>query len=881
MNGAFPGNYGRSRRPRIIDSRRGSPFLRSTDVHSTFSKRCFIQGNLCSVCRVERAPSGTVTFLFTDIEGSTHLWDTFGEEMRLALARHDTIIRSAIEDNATYVFSTGGDGFAAVFERSGNALMAAVESQKALQDEEWPGAALIRVRMGLHTGEVEERDGDYFGPAVNRAARIMSAGHGGQILVSAVTVDVSGGQGFVDLGEYAFPGLVDRERVFQFGPDKFPALRSSGAIPSNLPADRSIFIGRQRELATVAGLTRAARIVTLTGVGGVGKTRLATQAAAGMIEEFPGGVWLVELAPLIEADQIASATASALDLPISLGADPVEVVCRFLAHRRALVVLDNCEHLIDGVATFVERILSSSRSAVVLATSREPLNLSGESVWRVPSLSIDVDGAGLGDAVDLFMERASKVRPGLVHSDSTDAAALAVCRRLDGIPLAIELAAARAGTMSIEQIALRLDERFRLLTKGGRTAVARHQTLLGAIDWSYALLDADERATFDVLGVFVGNFEMQAVASVCGEDEFDALDLVSKLADKSMLEADPLTDRYRLLETLRQYAWDRLVSSGRLAEALDAHAAYYCDLARRQAALMVVADRQVEALDRLEADYDNLCSCLAYLIEERRSENAARMISRMIGLFNIRHPREGLAWFRRVVAIAADLPPKMHARVLGDAASAAMSSGDLESQRAYAEASISVGGDNAPPVAYWLLAHLNLRIVDYEGAAELARQGMTVAAAIHDTTNQINSMAALVVALSALGDEAETLRLIPEVIALTESLRNPTISAAAYQVVGDALSFLDRSVEAIQMFDKALGFADTAGAIGIVNPRVSYSLVLDDAKQAAEVLRVAILVARDQLSGTIQVRSLIGAAKIATHWHRELLAAQLLGAYRN
>ena len=361
-----------------------------------------------------------------------------------------------------------------------------------------------------------------------------------------------------------------------------PSHRAPG-VPSNLPAERSVFVGRRQELSTIAGLVRSARLVTLTGVGGVGKTRLAVQTAAGLVGEFPSGVWLVELAPLIDSALVAATVASALGVSVAGGVDSTEAVCRFLAQRQALVILDNCEHVIGAAAALVDRLLAAGPRVRVLATSREPLDIAGESAWRVPSLSLDGDA----DALALFAERAGQAQPGFSLDDpATEESAVAVCRRLDGIPLAIELAAARAKVLSVDQIAAHLDERFRLLTGGGRTAVPRQQTLQGAIGWSYDLLTAAERSLFDTLGVFAGEFDLDAVATVASLDALEALDLVEQLVNKSMVEADPARDRYRLLETLRQYAWERLVAGGRLDEVRDAHAASFAALAARQARRM-------------------------------------------------------------------------------------------------------------------------------------------------------------------------------------------------------------------------------------------------------------------------------------------------------
>jgi predicted ATPase len=634
-------------------------------------------------------------------------------------------------------------------------------------------------------------------------------------------------------------------------------------------------------MGLVARLVRSARVVTLTGVGGVGKTRLALQAAAGLVGEFPGGVWLVELAPLMDAALVAATVASAVGAPVAPGLESTELVCRFLAQRRALLVLDNCEHVIDAAAALVDRLLAAAPRVRVLATSREALDVAGESAWRVPSLSLGGDD-GAGDAVALFAERASHVHPGFSLADSSArAAAIAVCRRLDGIPLAIELAAARATVLSVEQIAAHLDERFRLLTRGGRTAVARQQTLQGAIDWSYDLLAGPERALFDTLGVFAGEFDLSAVAAVGGLDDLEALDLLEALVDKSMVEADPSRDRYRLLETLRQYAWEHLVAQGRLGEARDAHAACFLALAGEQAGLMGEGGRQMRALDRLEVDYDNLRAALAWIVEERRAEDAARMVRRLVGLFNIRHPREGLGWFRQVVAIAGGLSPKARARLLGDSALAAMNCGDREAEAHYAQAAIEVGGDDAPAVAFFLLGRCALVERDQTKAVGQCRRAVSRAAATRDLTTQASALSLLAFTTAAMGDEPEARRLVPEAVEVAERLGNPAILTAAYGQAAAALARIGASHEAVAMFERGMAHIDTAGPIMACTYRGSYALRVDDPHEAARILRPAIPIAEDELSGWHQALPLLAAANIAAAIGREQTAARLLGAFNH
>jgi predicted ATPase len=673
-------------------------------------------------------------------------------------------------------------------------------------------------------------------------------------------------------------GLDAPDRIYHVGAGSFPPLQSLGAVPYNLPAPRSVFIGRRRELAAVAGLVRSARLVTLTGVGGVGKTRLAVSTAAGLVGEFPGGVWLVELAPLLDSALVAATVASALGVSVAGGVDSTEAVCRFLAHRRALVVMDNCEHVIGAAAALVDRVLAAGPRVRVLATSREALEIPGESAWRVPSLSLDGDG----DAVALFAERAAHAQPGFSLDDpATAQSALAVCRRLDGIPLAIELAAARAKVLSVGNIAAHLDERFRLLTRGSRTAVARQQTLRGAIEWSYELLSPKERELFDGLGVFAGEFDLDALASVASLDELEALDLVEQLVNKSMVEADPSRDRYRLLETLRQYAWGRLVTTDRLGEVRGAHAACFSALAAQQARRMVDGGESVAALDRLEADYDNLRAALAWLIEQRRADSAARMVRRLSGLFNVRHPREGLGWCQQVVAIGGVLPARVRARLLADTAWAAWYAGDFETSARYGDDAVEVGGGDAPARVYWILGNLAFVAGDHAQAVEHLQRAIPGAGSQQGPRSEAMTNGMLALVRAELGEEAEARRLVTDAIGLAERLGEPTILAVTYDTVAAALARMGSVIEAMTMWEQGLVYLDAAGPILACVYRSSYALRLNDPHEAARILRVAIPIAKDQLSGLHQAQPLLPAATIAAATGRQRVAAQLLGAFNH
>jgi predicted ATPase/class 3 adenylate cyclase len=556
-------------------------------------------------------PSGTVTFLFTDIEGSTRLWETAPEAMQVALERHDVIVRGAIEGHGGYVFSTAGDGFAAVFARAGNAVEAAGEAQVGLGGEAWPEGVSVRVRMGLHTGETVERGGDYFGSVVNRAARLMAVGHGGQVLCSQATAEVvRTNVALVDLGAHRLRDLDRPMHVFQVGAGSFPALRSLDVLPGNLPSLASSFVGRQAELAAVAQELGASRLVTLTGVGGVGKTRLALQVAADLVPGFTDGAWFCELSAASNVDDMARVVAVALGVVQRAQMTVAESIVDFLRPRHLLVILDNCEHVLDAAAELAESLLAGAPAVRILATSREGLGISGERIWPLRSLAVasDLAEARDSDAVVLFAERAQAVTPAFVLDEARTPGVVEVCRRLDGIPLAIELAAARAAVMSPAEIAGHLDERFRLLTGARRGRVERHQTLRAAVEWSYSLLTDTEQTVFDRLGVFPASFDEAAAVAVCTSDElerWDILDALAGLVVKSMVVADQSSEptRYQLLETLRHFARDR--AGGDLDRLRRRHAAHYAEFAEEAGAGLATPDELLWRR-RVAIELDNL-----------------------------------------------------------------------------------------------------------------------------------------------------------------------------------------------------------------------------------------------------------------------------------
>jgi predicted ATPase/class 3 adenylate cyclase len=574
--------------------------------------------------------AGTLTFLFTDIEGSTALLRRLGEgAYAQALAVHHELIRSALAAHRGREVAKQGDGFFAVFSSPRACVAAVLEMQQTLQAQAWPGGEHLRVRMGIHCGEAAETAAGLVGLDIHRAARIAAVAYGGQALVSepaaALVRDwLAEGAALADLGVHRLKDLGRPERLFQLQAAglqaEFPPLRSLGnpALLNNLPAQLASFVGRGRELAEVRALVESSRLVTLTGAGGSGKTRLGLQAAAGLLDGSGDGVWLAELAPVSDQDGVPAAVAGALRIPPQPGRDVLDTLADALAPQDILIVLDNCEHLIGGCAKTAEAILRRCPKAHVIATSREPLGIAGETIYRVPPLSLpsedDADSAsaaGSSDAVALLATRAAAQGASLDLDGDTLGLAVSVCRQLDGMPLAIELAAARLRSMSLPDLHARLDQRFRLLTGGSRTALARQQTLRATAAWSYSLLTTAEQALLARLSVFAGGFDLPAAEGVCGFGAVGAVEvagLLGALVDKSLVVTEPAEAglRYRLLETIRLFAAERLADAeGDAPGARKAHCTHYLAVAER-AAPHLFGPEQGNWFDRLEADHPNL-----------------------------------------------------------------------------------------------------------------------------------------------------------------------------------------------------------------------------------------------------------------------------------
>ena len=570
------------------------------------------------------------TFLFTDIEGSTRLWDQEPERMKHALARHDALARAAVEAHRGLMVKMTGDGVHAAFDDPLDAVTAALELQQALADPEATDGIALAVRCGLDAGVVERRDNDYFGTPVNRAARIMAAAHGGQVLVSQpvaalVRERLPQGVSLRDLGVARFRDLTSLERVYQVLHPliraDFPALRTLATTPNNLPQQVTTFIGRASELSEVTQLLRRTRLLTLHGVGGIGKSRLALQVAADILDSYPDGVWLVELAALADPLLVPLAVAATLGVKEDPGRPLLEALLRFVKERELFVILDNCEHLLQTCAGLATQLLQAGPQLRILATSREPLHVTGETTYAVPALAVPEPSQTfvLADlerieAASLFMDRARCAQPALQLTQQNAAAVVSICRRLDGIPLALELAAARVRAISVDNIAARLDDRFSLLTRGDTTALPRQQTLRALIDWSFDLLNQSERALLRRLAVFAGGWTLEAAEVVGAGGEvarIDVLGLLTNLVEKSLVTLEADGERYRLLETVRQYAQKRLDESGEGDATRTRHLDCFLALAE-QASSQLVGPDQGAWLARLALEAENLLAAHAW-----------------------------------------------------------------------------------------------------------------------------------------------------------------------------------------------------------------------------------------------------------------------------
>ena len=701
-----------------------------------------------------------MTFLFTDIEGSTRRWEADADAMRAALPAHDEVLRTAIEGHDGFLFSHTGDGVVAAFASPRSAVDAAVTAQLALE---------LPVRMGLATGEAELRDGDYFGAVLNRAARVMAAGHGGQILLAESTAGLLSGVDLVNLGPRRLRDLPNPITMFQVRadgiPEDFPPLRTLDPIPGNLRPHTTSFIGRESELTEVMAAVRAHRLVTLTGVGGVGKTRLAMEVATQLASEFPDGVWVFELAAVTDPAAVPDAVAAVLGITQQSGKNVSESVATALEGRLRLLVFDNCEHLLDATADLLETVLGRSTTVRILATSREGLSVADEQIWPVRSLPVDA-------AVNLFTERADSVAPGVLGGDA--GVIVEICRRVDGIPLAIELAASRISSMTASDVRDRLDHRFKLLV-GTRRSLERHQTLRQAVQWSYDLLDEAEKALLARCSVFAGGFDPESACAVAGSDDVDDYDIVNlldALVRKSLLVVDRAAGRARfsMLETIRQFAEEQLAAGGEAADARRAHAHYF---ASREEDILALwnSPRQRDAYGWFATELTNLRTAFRCAAEHGDLALAAPIATYTSLLGVMVENYEPVTWVEELIepARAVDHP---RLAALYEMASWCYVTGRLEEAVRYADAGqrVVAASPNIGLSGFegWLVAGVHNFTGQHERTIEWSRR---LIARSPDPFGLARS--GLVFALMRAGSQAEAMAVAKDLLDACDAITNP------------------------------------------------------------------------------------------------------------
>ena len=785
-------------------------------------------------------PTGTVTFLFTDIEGSTALLQRLGDRRYAeVLAEHQTLLHAVFEQGNGREVDTQGDSFLVAFSRARDAVATAVAAQQALRKHLSSGGASLRVRMGLHTGEPVGAIDRYVGLDVHRAARICAAGHGGQILASQaveilVAPDLPPGVTLQDLGTHRLKDLRDPEHLFQVVhadlTADFPPLKSLNARPNNLPIQLTSFIGREREKAEVGRLLFINHLVTLTGAGGAGKTRLALQVAAEALEEFPDGVWLVELAALSNPGLVPKAVASALGVSEQPARSLTETLRDALRRKSVLVVLDNCEHLVAACAHLADAVLRACPNLRILATSREALGVTGETVWRVPSLPVPdpqqlppLDRFKEYDAVRLFIDRAVASDPRFAVTISNAPAVAQVCHRLDGIPLALELAAARVRVLAVEQIATRLDDRFRLLTGGSRTAVLRQQTLRATMDWSFDLLSEEEHALLRRLSVFAGGWTLEAAEAICsgnGVAASDTLDLLTQLVNKSLVIAETQGGeaRYRLLETVRQYGRDRLLKSKKLETMRDRHLNFFLNLAEK-AEPHLEGGEQAVWLNRLGAEHDNLRGALEWSIHGAPGKGLRLAVA--LGKFWLvrGHFTEGRGWLEEALESSTRGSVALRAKAFNWAGLMAVRQVDYAAARSFHGKSLAIYREvrdkRGIAVSLKALGALSMNEADHVSACAFFEESLAIHRELGNKQGVVSTLEDLGHETWHQGDHASSRRLLEESMALARESGEQRPNIFSLWSLGLVAVDQHNYVEAHSLYKEGLAQAKELGEVWI------------------------------------------------------------------
>jgi predicted ATPase len=748
-------------------------------------------------------PSGIVTFLFTDIEGSTKRWTADPEAMSGDLAVHDDVLRTAVEVGGGWLFKHTGDGVCAAFSSPGAAVDAAIGAQRLLG---------LPVRMGIATGEAEVRGEDYFGSTLNLTARVMDSGHGGQILVASSTASLVSGVELADLGFRSLRDLLGPVQIFQVRAEglqaEFPALRTMDVVPGNLPAQSTSFVGRDDALKVVSEALDAHRVVTLTGVGGVGKTRLALQSAALVAERFRGGVWLVELAAVSDGSGVEAALASLFMVQPQPGRSTRDVVIDALRGREVLLVIDNCEHVLDDVADLVEALVASCPRVRVLVTSRESLSVGAEWAWRVPSLPVRAGSAGSM----LFVERAASTAAGF-EPDGGDLTVIAeICERLDGIPLAIELAAARVRSMSPSQIRDMLGERFRLLT-GSRRSIERHQTLRHAVQWSYDLLKPVEQTVLQRASVFAGGFDLPAGTAVCNSseavlDEFDMLDVLDSLVRKSLLHVDRSGDevRYAMLETIRQFAEELLAMAGDGDATRDAHAGYFADRIEAAMATYLSPDEPL-AYRFVDTEIANLAAAFRWAADTELVDQAIRLAVFTHEIARNHMRTETFGWAEEVIELAREHDHRRLPDLLTVACDSATGVGRIDDAIRFGLDAIELNDDARyePSSSAYIRTGFALTATgDIERALSIFRAGSE-----HPADPPIFGNLAFLHIFAGIADMRFSVEETNDAIVRLATSTMPTIRAAGVWV--QALNVGEDTAAAIRLYQQAIDMSTESG----------------------------------------------------------------------
>jgi predicted ATPase/class 3 adenylate cyclase len=852
--------------------------------------------------------TGRITFLFTDVEGSTSLWERMPEAMSGALSRHDEILRTIIEDHNGYVFKTVGDAFHATFTSAPDALRAALEAQRALLHESWDLSGPLRVRMALHTGPAEERQGDYFGPTLNRVARLLSAGHGGQILLSLTTRELvrdhlPDESGLRDLGERRLKDLSSPEHVFQITASglrsEFPPLETLDVRRNNLPAQPTPLVGREGELEEVLALLRSSdvRLLTLIGPGGTGKTRLGLQAAAEIMDEFEDGVFFVALAPIADPALVAPTIARTLGLTESGDQPPEELLVGYLRGRQTLLLLDNFEQILES-APLLDGLLAAAASLKVLATSRTPLRLYGEHEFPVPPLSLPdphslapVEDLTKYEAVRLFVERARAIRPEFSLTEENAPAVVEICARLDGLPLAIELAAARTKLLPPQAMLSRLGDRLKLLTGGALNLPERQRTLRNAIAWSYEMLDEGEETLFGRFAVFAGGATLEAIEEVCdlrGDLPVDALEGVSSLLDKSLLrqvEGQGLEPRLMMLETIREFALEKFEESEDSEAIKRTHVEYFLALAE-EAEPKLWGPEDAAWLDRLEREHDNMRAALSRALESESAESALRLAGALRWFWNMGgYYGEGRSWLEAALAREGSAPAR--AKVLEGVGWLANQQGDLDRAEATAKEGLKLSteaelGEVVAANFQNVLGDAARHRGDYERAEDLLEESLALHRKAGDTRGVAWSLGDLANVSSDRGNYEQAKELHEAGLALSRELGGAELLGAHLISLGDEYLLEGNSERATELNEEAAKMYRKRGLRSQLQAALDNlgwsALISGDHQKAQSLHEESLLLCRELGDRLIGSESIEGLACVAAAGGGAERAAWLFGA---